>query len=100
MYAPELQETGLQDMITDVLPNGDTWYNIDPTKVFNANLRSADDGACNGHWKDEKFMHPPYITMDGNSISAAVTAEAVGTKACVSQNTKLSCNFSLGNSAT
>ena len=63
--------------------SGDAFYTIEPNQVFRGNIRTADDGACNGHWKDEKFMHPPYITMDSNKISANVVGEAIGHSACI-----------------
>ena len=61
----------------------DAWYTIQPSTVFNGNIRAADDGACNGHWKDEKFMHAPYIEMDSSKITAQIVGEAVGTSACI-----------------
>ena len=45
-------------------------------------------------------MHPPYITMDSNKISANVVGEAIGHSACIQQNTINDCHFSLGNSVT
>lgn len=33
------------------------WYHINPEKLFNANFNGgAWSGACNGHWKDARFM--------------------------------------------
>lgn len=81
------QKTELQDL-SDA-PNGQTWYRLDLLNAFTAGFNAADynSGACNGGWKDARFMREPYITKSSNSITASVTAEAVNAHACIYQNT-------------
>ena len=74
------------------------WYSLDPTKIFNAgyNYNDYNNGACNGHWKDARFMREPYIHKTGSSISAQVTGEAVNRKACIYQHSQHQCDFFIG----
>ena len=74
------------------------WYSLDPTKVFNAgyNYNDYNNGACNGHWKDARFMREPYIHKTSTSISAQVTGEAVNRNACIYQHTQRQCEFFIG----
>ena len=67
------------------LANGGRWYKINPVTAFNAGFNYGDynNGACNGFWKDAKFMQAPYITKDSNSITASNTGEAVRRNACI-----------------
>ena len=78
--------------------NGARWYHIDPSKLFTASFSPSDynSGACNGHWKDAKFMQEPYIKKDSNSISAFVTDDVRQKNACIYQHTENTCTFSLG----
>jgi len=74
------------------------WYDIIPTEVFTAPFSNYDynNFACNGHWKNEMFMKPPYITMNGSSITANVTASATQSRACIYQHTQNTCRMFLG----
>ena len=42
---------------------GPFWYDLDPTLLFNAkyNYYDYNNGACNGYWKDARFMKEPFI---------------------------------------
>jgi len=77
---------------------GNAWYTINPLTAFNANFARFDynNGGCNGHWKDAKFMKPPYIQISNTSISANVVNSAVQSRACIYQHTQNTCNFRLG----
>lgn len=74
------------------------WYHLDPTKLFNARFSYGDynSGACNGHWKDARFMQEPYIHKTSNSISAQVSGEAINKNACIYQHTQSQCEFFIG----
>ena len=65
--------------VEETFPNGGSWYTLNPESAFNAGFNSRDynNGACNGGWKDAKFMQAPYIEKSGNSITARNTGEAV-----------------------
>jgi hypothetical protein len=68
--------------------------------LFTASFSTSDynSGACNGHWKDAKFMQEPYIKKDYNSISAFVTSDVANKNACIYQHTGDTCTFTLGGS--
>ena len=72
-------------------------YKLDPTTIFTAKFDANDynNGACNGQWKDAKFMQPPYITMDNNSIKAEI-GDAANRNACIYQHTEDTCQFYIG----
>eukprot|EP00493_Phyllostaurus_siculus_P021812 UN22141 len=46
-------------------PASGRWYSLNPSTAFNAPFSAGDyvNGACNGNWKDARFMRSPYITV-------------------------------------
>jgi len=79
-------------------PAAGRWYSLNPSRAFNAPFSAGDyvNGACNGNWKDARFMRSPYITSSSNSIRAANVGEAVQRKACIYQHTFNTCKFQVG----
>jgi len=79
-----------EDYLTNLSGGGHTWFKIDPKTTFTYNNKGHlhhDSGACNGGWKDAKFLKPPYIQMDHNKISAQITKGIENKKACVFNGT-------------
>ena len=65
--------------------NGGRWYSLNLQSAFNAGFNPNDynNGACNGGWKDRKFMQEPYITKSDNWIRANNTGASVHKNACI-----------------
>lgn len=64
------------------------WVHINPAAIFTANDDKYlwNSGECknrHGWFDNRRFMHAPYVTSDGNSLTATVTADVANKNACI-----------------